>query len=439
VHSSAFRNLWFGQTLSLFGSQVTFLALPLSAILVLHASPFEMGLLAAVEYAPFLFLTLFAGAWIDRIRRRPVMLGANLARAGLIGAIPVAAALGLLSLPLLAVVAFAAGCGAVVFEVAFLAYVPSLVGRDRLTTANARLFSSASAAEIAGPGLAGALVSLVGAPFALAADALSYLVSAGSLAAIRHPEPAPAARSGRDLRAEIGEGLRVTFGQPILRAFAFEAATFNLFWALFNAAFLLFLTRELGLVPALVGLIFVVGAVGSLAGSLVAGRLAARLGLGTTILGAMIIACSVYLAIPFVDGSSPTTVGVLALVLAVAGAFVAITVIHVMTIRQTVTPNRLLARMNASYRTLGYGVMPVGAVLGGILGEAFDLRSALAVGAIGIACAPLWVVFSPVRRIRRIEDVEPTGPGRLSTILPPDVRTRRSGPAPVTGSLGAIE
>src|SRR6185369_5893105 len=177
----AFRTLWVGQTLSLFGSQVTFLALPLAAILVLHASAFEMGVLGAVEFAPFLFLTLFAGAWVDRVRRRPVMIAANLARAGLIGAVPIAAALGVLSIPFLAVVAFAAGCGAVLFEVAFLAYVPSLVGRDRLTAANTRLFSSASAADVVGPGLAGTLVSLVGAPFALAADALSYLVSAASL------------------------------------------------------------------------------------------------------------------------------------------------------------------------------------------------------------------------------------------------------------------
>jgi MFS family permease len=404
---SAFRTLWLGQTFSLFGSQVTLLALPLSAILVLKASPFEMGLLGAVEYAPFLFLTLFAGAWVDRVRRRPVMLAANLVRAGLIGAIPVAAALGLLSLPLLVVVALAGGCGAVLFEVAYLAFVPSLVGRDRLTKVNARLFSSASAAEIAGPGLAGVLISLVGAPFALAADALSYVVSAASLASIREPEPAPAPRNSGDLRAEIAEGARAVFGHPLLRAFAFEAATFNLFYAVFNAAFLLFLTRELGLAPAVVGSIFVIGAVGSLAGSLVAGRLAGRLGLGRTIAGSMIVACIAYLPIPVVDRSWPATVALLALVLAVAGAFIAITVIHVMTIRQTVTPDRLLARMNATYRTLGYGVMPIGALLGGIIGEAFGLRAALAVGAIGIASAPLWVILSPAPRVKRLENLAP--------------------------------
>ena len=147
---------------------------------------------------------------------------------------------------------------------------------------------------------------------------------------------------------------------------------------------------------------------------MVAGRLAKRFGLGTTIIGAMIVACSVYIALPLIGGSSPIAVGVIALVLAVAGAFIAITVIHVMTIRQTVTPDRLLARMNASYRTLGYGVMPVGALLGGIVGEAFGLRAALAVGAIGIASAPLWVVFSPVRGVRRIEDVECMAPAEAS-------------------------
>jgi MFS family permease len=404
---SAFRTLWVGQTLSLFGSQITLLALPLSAILVLDATPLEMGLLSAVEYAPFLFLTLFAGAWIDRVRRRPVMIAANVARAGLIGAVPIAAALGVLSIPFLAIVAFAAGCGAVLFEVSFLAYIPSLVGRERLTSANTRLFSSASAAEVAGPGLAGTLVSVVGAPFALVADALSYLVSAASLISIRQPEPPPAPRSGRDLKAEIGEGLRVTFRHPMLRPFAFEAATFNLFSAMLNAVFLLFLTRELGFEPAAVGSIFVVGAVGSLIGSMVAARLAARLGLGPTILGAMIVACTVYLVIPLVGGASVASGAVLGGVFAVAGAFIAITVIHVMTIRQTVTPNRLLARMNASYRTLGYGIMPIGALLGGVIGEALGLRVALGVAAIGIACAPLWVVFSPIPRIGHIADVGP--------------------------------
>ena len=405
MRDSEFRKFWFGQTVSLFGSQVTFLALPLTAIFLLDATPLQMGILGAAEFAPFLFLTLFAGAWIDRIRRRPVLLAANVARAGLIGALPVAAAMGVLSFPVLLVASIAVGCFAVLYEVAFLAYLPSLVGRERLSGANARMFSSASAAEVAGPGLAGVLISTVGAPFALAADAISYLVSAATLVAIRRPEPLPPSPERRDIRAEIGEGLRAVFGHPVLRAFAFEAATFNLFVSVLNVAFLLFATRELGLEPAIVGSIFAVGALGSLAGSLVAGRMADRLGLGTTILVAMIAACSVYLVIPFVGGPSVIAATVLALTMAIAGAFIAITVIHVMTIRQSVTPDRLLARMNASYRTLGYGMVPIGALLGGLIGEALGLRAALLVGAVGIACAPLWVVFSPVPRIQRIDDV----------------------------------
>jgi predicted MFS family arabinose efflux permease len=401
----AFGTFWLGQTVSLFGSQVTFLALPLTAILVLRASPFQMGVLGAIELAPFLFLTLLVGAWVDRIRRQPVLLAANALRALLVTIVPLSAAMGLLSFGLLAGVALLVGACAVCFEVAYLAYIPSLVGRDRLASSNARLFASSSAAEVAGPGLAGVLVSVVGAPFALVADAASYVVSAVSLASIRRPEPSPARAADRNLRAEIAEGLRATFGQPVLRAFAFEAATFNLFVNVLNAAFLLFLTRELGFEPALVGTVLAVGAVGSLAGSLVAGRIARRFDLGTTILGAMVAACSVYLVIPFLGGPVPVAAGMLAAVMAVAGAGISVTVIHVMTIRQTITPDRMLARMNASYRTLGYGLMPIGSLLGGAIGEAFGLRAALMVGAVGIASAPLWVVFSPARRIRTIEDV----------------------------------
>ncbi len=405
-----FAKLWMGETVSLFGSQVTLLALPLTAILVLGTGPLQMGILGAAEFVPFLVLSLPVGAWIDRHRRRPVLVGSNVLRTLLIGSVPAAAALGWLSYPFLLVVALGVGCATVVFEVAFLAYTPSLVGRAGLTGANARLYGSISASEVAGPGLAGALVAVLGAPFAMAVDAVSYVVSVAALGAIHRAEPEPAAPVRRDLRAEIVEGIRWVFGDPLLRAFAAEAATFNLFFYAMNAAFLLFLTGELGLDPALVGAVFAVGATGSLIGSAVAGRIANRLGLGTTILGSMVIACSVYLAIPFVDGAPFFAAGAIGLVLAVAGAFIAITVIHVITIRQSLTPDRLLARMNATYRTLGYGVIPVGALLGGVVGETLGLRAALLVGAIGMAAAPIWVVFSPVSRLRRLGDVV-QGPG----------------------------
>ena len=413
-----FAKLWVGETVSLFGSQVTLLALPLTAILVLGASPFEMGILVAAQFVPFLVLTLPAGAWIDRVRRRPVLLGANLARAVLIGIVPVTAGLGWLTYPLLLAIAVGVGCFTVVFEVAFLAYTPALVGRERLTGANAKLYGSISAAEVAGPGVAGALVSIVGAPFALAADAVSYVVSVASLGAIRRVEPTPPVTAQRNVRAEIGEGLRSVFGHPLLRAFAFEAATFNVFSNAMNAVFLLFLTRELGLTPPIVGTVLAIGATGSVAGTVVATRLADRFGLGNTILGAMIIACSVYLAIPLVAGPPLFVAAVIALVLAVASAFIAVTVIHVITIRQSVTPDNLLARMNASYRTLGYGMIPIGAILGGAVGEAFGLRAALLLAAIGMAVAPVWVVFTPLRRIRRLADVNVSASAASASLEP---------------------
>jgi MFS family permease len=255
-------------------------------------------------------------------------------------------------------------------------------------------------------------VSLVGAPFALAADALSYLVSGASLASIDRPEPEPApptdGRSG--LRAEMAEGLRATFGDPILRAFAAEAATFNLFVNVILAAFLLFATHELGLDPAVVGTILAVGALGSLGGSLVAARLAVRFGLGPTILGVMFLACLVYLAVPFAGGPTPIAVAILTVVFVAEGAGVAISNVHVVTIRQSITPDRLLARMNASYRAVVYGVIPIGSILGGVIGELLGLRAALLVGALGIAVAPLWIVASPIPRIRRLGDlVGPVG------------------------------
>jgi predicted MFS family arabinose efflux permease len=399
-----FLKFWLGESVSLIGSQVTLLALPLTAILLLGATPLEMGVLGAVEFAPFLLLTLPAGAWVDRLRRRPVMVIANLARAVLIAIVPLGAVLGSLSYSVLLVVAFGSGCFAVFFEVASLSYLPSLVGRAELQSANSRIFASISVAEVVGPGLGGILITVLSAPVALAADAVSFLVSAVSLIAIRRPEPVPESGPRRDLRAEIVEGLRTTFGHPLLRPFALEAATFNLFSNVLNAAFLLYATHQLRLDPAALGAVFAVGALGSLGGSVVAGRIARRFGLGSTIVAAMVVACSVYLVIPFLEQPGSGSTVALASVLAIAGATISITVIHVMTIRQSVTPDRLLARMNASYRFLGYGIMPLGAVLGGLIGEAYGLRAALAVGAIGIAAAPLWVVFSRVPRLRTLDD-----------------------------------
>lgn len=400
-----FRRFWLGQTVSLFGSQVTFLALPMTAILALHASPLQLGLLGFAAFAPYLVLTLPAGAWIDRRRRRPILLVSNLARAGLIAIVPIDAVFGTLSFPLLIAVALGMGVFSVLFEVAYQAYLPALVDRGDLAAANARLVGSMSAASVGGPGLGGMLVSIAGAPFALLADAASYVVAGLSLAGIRRTEPIPGGPPVRNMRAEIAEGLRVTFGHGLLRAFALEAAAYNLFTSAITTVFLLFATRELGLEPAMVGMLFAIGAVGSVVGSLVARPMGARFGFGRTIAFAMLVACLPFIALPFAGGPKPLAATIVGAVFVLDGLGVSIATVYVLTIRQAATPNRLLARMNASYRALGYGVIPIGALLGGAAAEVLGLRTALLLAAAGVAAAPLFVVLSPIVRFRNVDEV----------------------------------
>jgi MFS family permease len=403
-HNRDFVRFWTGETISLVGSQVTAFALPITAVLVLGASPAQMGLLGALSYLPFLLLTLPAGAWIDRHRRRPVLVVANLARGTLLATIPLAALLGVLHIEQLYLVAFAVGVLTVAFEIAYLAYVPSLVPHDRLTTANGRLQASGSAAEIGGPGLAGLLISLISAPAALVLDALSYVVSAVFLLAISHnePPPQPGDRSLRDMLTDIREGLRVTFGDPRLRAVASEAATYNALYQMIETVILLYLARELGFDPATIGILFATGAVGALLGSIVAGRLGERFGVGRTVLASMVVGCAAPLLLPIAGGSLPATLAIVAASFLLGGFGVAVSNVLVVSIRQAVTPDRLLGRMNASYRTLVYGAIPFGALAGGVLGELIGLRATLAVAAIGLLFAPLWVIRSPIPRMRRL-------------------------------------
>lgn len=399
-----FVRFWAGETVSLVGSQITALALPFMAVLVLDASPAQMGLLGALGFLPFLLVTLPAGAWIDRHDRRPVLIVANLGRGALLATIPIAALLGALRMEFLYLIAFAVGVLTVAFEVAYLAYVPTLVARERLTTANGRLLASASAAEMGGPGLAGLLISLIGAPLALAVDAVSYVVSAISLIGISRKErlPPPDKLGRRDFIAEIREGLRITFGSPLLRAVAAEAATYNGLYQVIEVLVLLYFTRELGLDPATIGLLFAVGAVGALLGSLAAARLAERFGLGRAIVGSMVLGCGAPLLLPFAGGPPIVATVIIGASFFLGGFGVAVSNVHVVSIRQTATPDRLLGRMNASYRTVVYGVIPLGALVGGVLGELIGLRTTLAVAAVGLVFAPFWVLRSPIPRMQRL-------------------------------------
>ncbi|MDP9372215.1 MAG: MFS transporter, partial [Chloroflexota bacterium] len=386
-----FVKLWAAQTVSQFGSQVTLFALPLVAALTLGASPAQMGILSAVEFAPFLLLGLVAGVWVDRLPRRAILIATDLARAALLLAIPAAALAGRLSMGLLYAVAALTGCCTVFFDVAYQSYLPALVRRDDLAEGNGKLEASRSVAQIAGPGLAGGLVQLVTAPFALLVDAVSFLLSGFALALIRAREGrASGPTGGGRILAEIGEGLRVVLHSPLLRPIAACTATANLFGTIGQAIFVLYVTRQLGIGPGLLGVIFAAGNLGALLGAAAASRVARRCGLGATIIGSITFGGLGGLLVPLAGGPRAVAVPLLIAGQALLTFGGVMYNVNQVSLRQAITPGRLLGRMNATMRFIVWGTIPVGALTGGFLGEAIGLRPTLVVGAAGALLAPLF-------------------------------------------------
>lgn len=404
-----FMKLWTAETISQVGSQVTLLALPLVAITVLDASAFEVGLLSTVEFAPFVLVGLPAGVWVDRLRRRPVLVAGDLGRAAVLLSIPVAYQLGVLTIGQLYVVGFVTGVLTVFFDVAYQSYLPALVESDQLIDGNAKLEISRSGAQIAGPGLAGGLIDLLTAPLAVLADALSFALSAVFIGLIRRREPpperGPAQRRRGAMRREMAEGLRYVLGHRLLRPVAACTATANLFSAVVYAVVILYMVRELGLRPAAIGLVFAAGNVGFLAGAVASGRLASRIGVGRAIVLGEGVGGLGLLAVPLAPPSSAVPLLVTGLAVSTFGA----TVYNVnqVSLRQAITPARLHGRMNATMRFMVWGTLPLGSLLGGALGTVIGLRPTLWVGAVGGLVAVLPVALSPVRSLRGIADAMP--------------------------------
>ena len=403
-----FLKLWAGETISLLGSQVTLLAMPLTAALALNATPLQMGMLGTVQYIPWLLVGLLAGAWVDRLRRRPVMVGADLGRTVLLGCIPLAALAGVLRMEYLYVVGFLVGIMNVFFDVAYAAFLPTLLPRDRLVEGNSKLQVSASLAEIGGPGLAGALVQLVTAPLAMAVDALSFLVSALSLAWIGTSEPQPTpGGDARSLLAEMRDGLRLVFSNPILRAFALASVTTNFFVDVHLAVFVLYATRELGISPLILGSMYAVGSVGGLLGSLLAERLVKWLGLGRVVVGAQMLVTLAVLAIPLSGRQAWIAVPLIVGAEALWGFAAVVYVVNTVSLRQVITPNQFQGRVAASLRFVTWGVAPLGFLLGGGLGEMIGLQATLLVAVAGPLLSVAWLVLSPVPGLREPPASEP--------------------------------
>ena len=395
-----FLNLWAGQTASLFGSQITTLALPLLAALTLGATPAQMSLLTAAGTAPDLLVGLVAGVWVDRLRRRPLLIAADLGRAALLLVIPLAALAGALSIGLLVAIAFGLGLLTTLFGIAYSSYLPALVPRDELAEANGRLDTSSAVAGVAGPGLAGGLVQVVTAPVAVALDAVSFLVSALLLGRIRAVEAPPRAEARRGLWREVGEGLRAVAGSPLLRALAGTTMTFNFFDSFLIAIYVLYLTRELGLGAAAVGAVFAIGGAGGVLGAALAGRIARWAGLGRALIGAVLLAAIGELGIALAGGPPLVALALVGVAEAtVQGAAFSFGVNSV-SLRQAATPDRLLGRVTATMRFMRTGLVPLGALLGGLVAERYGLRPSVLVAGLGTLLAVLWVLFSPIRALR---------------------------------------
>ena len=400
-HHSDFRKFWAGRTISLFGSEITMLALPMTAILTLDATPAQLGILTAAATLPSLLVSLPAGAWVDRLHRRPVLIGADWGRALLLGSIPLAAVLGLLRIEYLYLVAALASVLTVFFNVAADSYLPALIPRGQLVEGNSKLAASESLAQIAGPGVGGVLVQLITAPLAILVDAGSFLASAVCLRFIRTDEPSPpAGDQAQRIWHEIGEGLRLLTREPVLRAFAGCSGTLNGFGGIGDALFNLYALRHLAMSPALLGTIYALGSVAWLFGALLVNRVTLRLGLGPTmLLGALLIGVA-NLLVPLAGvllGAALPLLVCRSLLLGIANPLYNVTSTSM---QQALTPPRLLGRVNASMEFIGVGTLPLGALVGGILAEALGVWNALLIGSLGGLLAVLWLLLSPVRSLR---------------------------------------
>jgi MFS family permease len=412
-----FLKLWTAESVSVFGSAITQLAIPLIASLTLTVTPLEFSLLTTVEMLPFILLSLPAGVWVDRLRRRPILIAGDLGRAAAIATIPLAYYFDVLTIWQLYAVGFTVGCLTVFFDISYQSYLPSIVERDQLVDGNSKLEITRSAAQILGPGMAGVLIGLVTAPFAMLIDSLSYLWSAAFLFWIRRPEPPiephdEAVHGPKpSMRREIAAGLRYVGGHRWLRSIAATTGTSNFFGSLVMAILVLYLVQERGLGPAAIGFAFSVGSAGFLVAALTTNWVTKRVGVGRmlvlTALGFSVSGLFVAFAPDQLIWYGVAISGFLSGYCGVGWN------INQVSLRQAITPPRMQGKMNATMRFIVWGTMPIGSVLGGVLGGLIGLHGAIVVGALGELFAFIPVTVSSVRHLKTmpepVDDTPPSG------------------------------
>jgi MFS family permease len=392
-----FMRLWVGQTISEAGTQVSALAVPTVAILLLHASPFQVGLLTALEFLPFPVLGLVAGVYADRLKRRPLMIASDLGRMVALATIPAAFSFGVLTMEQLYAVGLVVGVFNVFFGISYQSYLPALIDRADLVEGNSKIEVSRSTAQLAGPAIAGFAIQAIGAAEAIVIDAASYLVSAVSIWLIKKPEPkpAPATASGRSgFWHEMWEGIQVVIHNPTLWKIAGCTATANLGSNMAFAVELIFMYRYLHLAPGVVGIVFAVGAVGGLLGAIATSAVVQRLGVGVTLL-VSILGGSLLMATPLAaQTNAPVFLSALFFFEFLIGAPYNITQVS---LRQAITPDRVQGRMNATMRTIVWGTIPIGSVVGGILGTVIGVVPTIVLGGFIALLAAGWILAGPIR------------------------------------------
>jgi Na+/melibiose symporter-like transporter len=403
--NSDFLKLWVGQTITQIGSQVSFLAFPLIAVTVLDATPAQMAVLTAVGALPALVVGLHAGALVDRHRRRPILIATDLGRAALLCLIPLAWAFDALTVPLLYAVALASGLLGLFFDLAYQAFLPAVVPRARLVEGNAKLEMSRTAAELAGPGLAGGLLQLLSAPLTLLLDAGSYLVSGVMFAWIRVKEPAPLRATGAArFRSEIREGLSLVAREPRLRALAGCGLFIGLFNAALEVVFVLYIVRVLGVGPAVIGIVFAVGSGGFLLGALLPERISRWIGYGPAMVAGVATLAIGDLLVPLAEGSRWVIVPMLMAAQFLFGVGLTLFKVNQASLRQAIVPGHLRGRASGTVRVLDGAVVLLGALAGGLLGARIGLRETLVLASFGELVAAFWLWRSPVGVLRELPE-----------------------------------
>jgi len=401
-----FQRLWVGQTVSQLGSVVTRTAVPLVALLVLGAGPRELALLVVVSSAGVLLVGLVAGAWVDRLRRRPLLIWNDVVRAALLAWIPFAQGVGVLRIEHLYVVMFLEAALGALFDAAYPAYVPTLIGRDRLVEGNSKLAMSSSIAEIGGPGFAGTLVQIIGAPFAMLVDAVSFVVSAASLALIRAPEPERPPRVVKTrISHEIVEGLRLVRRHAIVRPLAARSIPDHFFGAFYGVLYSLYLLQELHLDPFLLGVVISAGGVGSLVGSAFASRVVSAVGIGRAMIWTSIGASLLGILTPLAQGPLALATLMVFLPQLLGDGLKTIEGVAEISLVQGVIPDRVLGRVNAVLDVVAHGIgYPLGALAAAVVAEQIGVRAAIGVGWAGMAASVLFLIFSAIPGLRSAAD-----------------------------------